>query len=135
MQILHGASALVTQEFDGAKISGSYMALVPKDKKQLNMEFFQWHSKTPYFYHQTYISSYGVRIEKMTFDFDTFLQLEMKLPSFEEQTAITRVLQAADKEISLLEAKAEKLREQKKWLMQILLTGKVRLKIKSNLCS
>lgn len=130
MQILHGASALVTKEFDGAKISGSYIAVVPKEKKQLNMEFFQWYSQTPYFYHQTYISSYGVHIEKMTFDFDTFLQLEMKLPSIEEQSAIAQVLQAADKEISLLKAKAEKLREQKKGLMQQLLTGKVRLKIK-----
>lgn len=129
MQILHGASALVTKEFDGAKISGSYIAVVPKDKQQLDMEFFQWYSQTPYFYHQTYISSYGVHIEKMTFDFDTFLQLEMKLPSIEEQTAIAQVLQAADKEISLLKAKAEKLREQKKGLMQVLLTGKVRLKI------
>jgi type I restriction enzyme S subunit len=129
MQILHGASALVTKEFDGAKISGSYIAVVPKDKKQLNMEFFQWYSQTPYFYHQTYISSYGVHIEKMTFDFDAFLQLEMKLPPIEEQTAIAQVLQAADKEISLLKAKAEKLREQKKGLMQQLLTGKVRLKI------
>lgn len=127
MQILHGASALVTKEFDGAKISGSYIAVVPKEKKQLNMEFFQWYSQTPYFYHQTYISSYGVHIEKMTFDFDTFLQLEMKLPSYEEQTAIAQVLQAADKEIGLLKAKAERLRELKKGLMQVLLTGKKRM--------
>lgn len=127
MQILHGASALVTSEFDGAKISGSYIAVVPKDQKQLNMEFFQWYSQTPYFYHQTYISSYGVHIEKMTFDFDTFLQLEMKLPTIEEQIAISKVLQTADKEIQLLKSLAEKLREQKKGLMQVLLTGKVRL--------
>ncbi|MDY0102559.1 MAG: restriction endonuclease subunit S [Lentimicrobium sp.] len=127
MQILHGASALVTKEFDGAKISGSYIAVVPKDNNMLNMEFFQWYSQTPYFYHQTYISSYGVHIEKMTFDFDTFLQLEMKLPSIEEQTTIAQVLQVADKEISLLKAKAEKLRELKKGVMQVLLTGKVRL--------
>jgi type I restriction enzyme S subunit len=50
-------------------------------------------------------------------------------PSVEEQTAIAQVLQAADKEIGLLKAKAEKLREQKKGVMQQLLTGKVRLKI------
>lgn len=128
MQILHGASALVTKEFDGAKISGSYIAVVAKDKKQLNMEFFQWYSQVPYFYHQTYISSYGVHIEKMTFDFETFLQLETKLPDFEEQTAIAQVLQAADKEILLLKAKTDKLREQKKGMMQVLLTGKVRIK-------
>ncbi|MCB0523659.1 MAG: restriction endonuclease subunit S [Saprospiraceae bacterium] len=47
--------------------------------------------------------------------------------SLEEQIAIAQVLQAADKEISLLKAKAEKLREQKKGLMQLLLTGKKRL--------
>jgi type I restriction enzyme S subunit len=133
MQIVHGASALVTREFEGAKISGSYIAAVAKDSKLLNMEFFNWYSKLPYFYHQALISSYGVHIEKMTFDFDTFLQLEMKLPSIEEQTAIALVLQAADKEISLLKAKAEKLREHKKGLMQRLLTGKVRLNIKEHI--
>ena len=60
---------------------------------------------------------------------DGFSIIKIKLPSYEEQTAIAQVLQAADKEISLLKAKAEKLREQKKGLMQQLLTGKVRLKI------
>lgn len=129
MQILHGASALVTKEFAGAKISGSYIAVVAKDAKLLNMKFFQWYSQLPYFYHQTYISSYGVHIEKMTFDFDTFLALEMKLPSLEEQTAIAHLLQTADQEIQLLKAKVEKMKEQKKGVMQVLLTGKVRLKI------
>jgi type I restriction enzyme S subunit len=47
--------------------------------------------------------------------------------SLEEQTAIAEVLQTADKEIELLKAKAEKLKEQKKGLMQMLLTGKKRL--------
>jgi type I restriction enzyme S subunit len=61
--------------------------------------------------------------------FKTLCQLKLNLPSIEEQTAIAQVLQAADNEISLLKAKAEKLREQKKGLMQVLLTGKVRLKI------
>ncbi|MEO8231470.1 MAG: restriction endonuclease subunit S [Ignavibacteriota bacterium] len=127
MQILHGASALVTKEFSEAKISGSYIAVRAKDLSVLNMGFFNWYSKMPYFYHQTYISSYGVHIEKMTFDFDSFLTLDIKLPSIEEQTAIAQVLQAADKEIQLLKIKMEKLKEQKKGLMQILLTGKKRL--------
>ena len=57
-------------------------------------------------------------------------KLKFRFPiSIEEQTAIAQVLQAADKEISLLKAKAEKLREQKKGLMQQLLTGKKRLKV------
>ena len=47
----------------------------------------------------------------------------------EEQTTIARVLQIADQEISLLKSKADKLRKQKKGMMQVLLTGKVRLKL------
>lgn len=58
---------------------------------------------------------------------DDFFKLKVPYPPHEEQTAVAKVLQAADKEISLLKIKAEKLREQKKWLMQVLLTGKVRL--------
>lgn len=35
------------------------------------------------------------------------------------------------KEIQLLKAKTDKLREQKKGMMQVLLTGRVRIKIKT----
>ncbi|MDP2364002.1 MAG: restriction endonuclease subunit S [Ignavibacteria bacterium] len=52
--------------------------------------------------------------------------------SLKEQTAIAQVLQAADKEIQLLKSKTEKLREQKKGMMQVLLTGKKRLNYDSS---
>jgi type I restriction enzyme S subunit len=61
--------------------------------------------------------------------YDLFSKIKIRIPSIEEQTAIAQVLQAADKEISLLKTKAKKLREQKKGLMQKLLTGRVRLKL------
>jgi len=128
MQILHGASALVTKEFTNTYISGSYIAVVAKDEQLLNMNYFNWYSQLPYFYHQTYISSYGVHIEKMTFDFENFLSLGLTLPTIEEQIEINKVLKTADKEIQLLKAKAAKLQEQKKGIMQLLLTGKKRLK-------
>lgn len=57
-----------------------------------------------------------------------FIKLEFLLPDYKEQTAISQVLKTADKEIELLKTKTEKLREQKKGMMQHLLTGKVRLK-------
>lgn len=60
---------------------------------------------------------------------EDFFALKLTIPPKEEQTAIAQVLQAADKEITLLKAKSEKLREQKKGLMQVLLTGKKRLKM------
>lgn len=56
-----------------------------------------------------------------------YAYLTIPFPSLEEQTAIAEVLQTADKEIELLKAKAEQLKEQKKGLMQQLLTGKKRL--------
>jgi type I restriction enzyme S subunit len=56
-----------------------------------------------------------------------FFSLKITIPNFEEQSAIAQVLQAADKEIQLLKTKTEKLREQKKGMMQQLLTGKKRL--------
>lgn len=128
MQVVHGATGLVSKEFDGMKISGSYIALVARNRAVLNIEFLNWYSKLPYFYHQTYISSFGVHIEKMTFDFESFLVLKIKLPSLPEQTAIANVLQVADKEINLLQQQLDAYREQKKGLMQVLLTGKVRVR-------
>ena len=128
MQIVHGASALVTKEFSGTKISGSYIAVISNDSVVLDIRFFNLHSMTPRFYHQTYISSFGVHIEKMTFDFDSFLSLEMLVPPLDEQKAIVEFIQLIDREILLLKIKAEKLREEKKGLMQVILTGKTRLK-------
>ncbi|HRE97988.1 MAG TPA: restriction endonuclease subunit S, partial [Flavobacteriales bacterium] len=59
-----------------------------------------------------------------------FFSLKVIIPSFEEQFAIAIVLKAADNEIELLKTKLEKFKEQKKGLMQVLLTGKKRLKVK-----
>jgi len=58
-----------------------------------------------------------------------FMKLQIPVPTLKEQTAIAQTLQTADKEIQLLKTKTEKLREQKKGMMQALLTGKKRLKI------
>ena len=99
MQIVHGASGLVTEEFDGMKISGSYIALVAKSREKVDMNFINWYSQTPYFYHQTYVSSYGVHIEKMTFDLESFMSMNIMLPPLPEQKAIAEMLATADNEI------------------------------------
>lgn len=127
MQIVHGASGLVTETFDNAKISGSYIALVAKDDNVLDMEYFNLWSQTPIFYHQTFISSFGVHIEKMTFDLDTFMSFGLSLPSINEQRAIVSVMKSTNKEIELAKQKLSSLQEQKKGLMQVLLTGKKRI--------
>ena len=70
----------------------------------------------------------GASIVRRNLDRETLDEWAFHLPSVDEQTAIAAVLHTADKEIQLLKAKTEKLREQKKGLMQLLLTGKKRLK-------
>ena len=55
--------------------------------------------------------------------------LEVLLPSIKEQQKIASVLNAADKEIEILRKKLDELKNQKKGLMQKLLTGKIRVEI------
>lgn len=55
--------------------------------------------------------------------------LTIDIPDIEEQTAIAEVLSAADREIELLRQDIEQEKQKKKALMQLLLTGIVRVKI------
>lgn len=58
-----------------------------------------------------------------------FFSLKVAVPGFEEQQKIASVLSAADTEISTLEKKLTCLKDEKKALMQQLLTGKRRVKV------
>lgn len=58
-----------------------------------------------------------------------FFDLKMFLPSLQEQTAIANILSSCDEEIRLAQGKLATIKEQKKGLMQVLLTGKRRVKI------
>lgn len=53
--------------------------------------------------------------------------IKFMIPTYQEQTAIAEVLIAADREIELAKEKLERLRRQKRGLMQQLLTGKKRV--------
>lgn len=60
-------------------------------------------------------------------DIEAFVLL---IPPFEEQQAIASILSESNRELDLLRKRLAKLQEQKKGLMQVLLTGKRRLRIK-----
>lgn len=55
--------------------------------------------------------------------------ITISIPDISEQQAIADVLSTADEEIDLLNKKLEALKEQKKGLMQQLLTGQIRVKV------
>jgi type I restriction enzyme, S subunit len=105
-------------------VSPAYTVLKPK--KSINEEFYKQYFKSYEFIGRLATAVIGIRDGKQI-SYDDFCIVKIPYPIIEEQTAIAQVLQAVDKEISLLKAKAEKLREQKKGLMQVLLTGKKRL--------
>ncbi len=65
-----------------------------------------------------------------TVDFKTLSTIKIRLPSdITEQHAIADILSTADDEINLLNQKLEAIKEQKKGLMQQLLTGQIRAKV------
>ena len=124
--IHNGGIGLVTDEFDGHICSNAISSFVVNSTFSLKFILFYLQYPNNYQRFEDYMGGTGQKeiSEKQ------LLEIPIKLPeSNEEQTAIAQVLQAADKEITLLKAKAEKLRELKKGLMQQLLTGKIRLKI------
>jgi type I restriction enzyme S subunit len=130
MQVVHGALGLVTPAFDGMKASGSYISLVAKDDRVLDVSFFDYLTNLPRMYHAVLLASYGVHIEKMTFNLGLYLRTTVLIPpSIEEQGKIVEVLRNIDREIALLKAELELLKEQKRGLMQKLLTGQVRVKV------
>ena len=55
------------------------------------------------------------------------MQLEIPQPSAEEQTAIATVLSDMDAELAALEARRDKTPALKQGMMQVLLTGRIRL--------
>lgn len=60
---------------------------------------------------------------------DNFSTIKIFLPDIKEQSAIADILVSCDNEILLAKQKLNKIRQQKKGLMQVLLTGKKRVNI------
>ena len=125
MQVVHGACGLVKEEHQGMKVSGSYIILRTKNCNAFDIRFFNWLSKMPEMYYKALVSSYGVHIEKMTFDLSDYLKLWIEIPpTVEEQIKIVNALEVFTREICILEIQKNLFGEQKKGLMQQLLTGK-----------
>jgi type I restriction enzyme S subunit len=128
-QVAHGAWGLVTPEFAGSHVSKEYAILVNAAPQKLHMPFFAWLSQTPRMIRLSRVASTGVHIEKLIFDPDVFLRDSIRLPNDrEEQRQIATILDTANQQLSLLRTQRAALDQQKRGLMQRLLTGKLRVK-------
>ena len=58
-----------------------------------------------------------------------FKKLKIEIPKLKEQTAIAEILTAADREIEVLEEKKKIIEAQKKFLLNNLITGKIRVPV------
>jgi len=74
-------------------------------------------------------SEQGASIVRRNLDLKGLLNTIVKIPSIDEQNAIANIFLCVDREINLLEEQKEELKRQKKGLMQLLLTGKVRVQV------
>ena len=124
-QIAHGACGIVPESLDGAVVSNEYNVFVPQ--KETNIEFFFLIMQLPYYKRLFYLMSDGVHIEKLLFKTNDWMKRSLSLPPLHEQQKIATILSTQDKVIELNEKLLAQKQQQKKYLMQQLLTGKKRL--------
>ena len=128
-QIVHGACGIVPPALDGAIVSNEYAVLNTTD--DLDPRFLRYLSETAYFQQTCFHSSVGVHVEKMLFRLDKWLKWPINLPPLEEQQRIVRLLDTASEQEAAAQRQLGLLKEEKKALMQDLLTGKRRVKLPS----
>lgn len=122
------AIAKTTENEIGMIASHRFPMFKTKDKV-LDLDYLLYLFKSPHGKYLLGLASPGGAGRNKTLGQSEFMKLQILVPSLGEQMAIAKVLEVADKEIQLLKNKLEKLKEQKKGLMQVLLTGKKRLTI------
>lgn len=119
------------KDFEKSVVTPLYICFAIKDNKHLDYVFFEQYCETGLFnrYLDKIANEGGRAHGLLNVSVNDFFKLPLNVPSIKEQQAIAEILSAADRDISLLKEKLAKLQQQKKGLMQILLTGKVRLTI------
>lgn len=118
-----GSIDLLTR-FESGVLSPMY--IVFQCKQDLNSEYLYQFLKSDLFLR--YIPKLLQGSVRDSLSFDALEQVKLFIPSLEEQKQIGNLLKIADKEIELLQKEINLLKEQKKGLMQLLLTGIVRVR-------
>ncbi len=106
-------------------VSPAYTVLKPI--VEIDKSFYRYYFKSAEFIGHLAIAVIGIRDGKQI-SYEDFCFVKIPYPNIEEQKAISSVLLQADKEIEIQKQKLAAMQEQKKGLMQVLLTGKKRIK-------
>lgn len=124
MRMWQGVSAY--SNYDGI-VSPAYTILKPNPS--INAKYFAYLFKMPEIIFLFYRFSQGLVDDTRSLKYENFKKIKVFYPpDIKEQTAIVEVLSTADREIDLLRQNIEQEKQKKKALMQLLLTGIVRVK-------
>ena len=118
----------VLKKFDVGIVSPAYKVF-RFNKAYMIPEFGEYFMKTPYMiwlYNTN--SEQGASVVRKNLDLNALLNTKVSIPTLPEQQAIAKILTQADKEIQLLQQKLDLMKQEKKAIMQLLLTGIVRVK-------
>ena len=96
---------------------------------QISQDFLKYYFQSSCWYkYVKEVANYGARHDRISISDGDFFDMPIPLPTKEEQSYIAEVLSTADREIELLQQDIEQEKQKKKALMQLLLTGIVRVK-------
>lgn len=122
MRAWQGAIGTVRTE---GMVSPAYIVAEPND--MVDPLFMDYYMKTNRMVQTIHRQSYGVTDFRLRLYWDSFMPIQCVLPSVKEQKKIAEILTAQNKAIELKEKLLAEKQRQKKYLMQQLLTGKMRL--------
>ena len=122
MRMWQGRSAL--SELEGI-VSPAYTIVTPK--VTIDVRFMAMLIQQPRIVYGFWTHSQGLVSDTLNCKYPDFCQVRVTIPSKKEQTAIANFFIQIDKEIEIQKQKLAALQEQKKGLMQVLLTGKRRM--------
>ena len=117
------------KSFDKAVVTTLYICFKLKEKPQTNIDFFEQYCESGLLNKELVkVANEGGRAHGLlNVTPADFFNMYMSVPSIEEQAAIASVLVNVDQEIELANKKLARLQEEKRGLMQVLLTGKKRI--------
>ena len=119
------AVAIISKEDEGGLVSHRFPTYVI-DQKIVSVEFFRHIILQPFFKQMLDNISPGGAGRNRVLSKKDLLKLEISVPSLEEQHSIAAILNTAHQELKQYQEKLKALQQQKKGLMQQLLTGKIR---------
>lgn len=123
MRMWQGRSALSGLE---GIVSPAYTIVTPKGN--IDVRFMAMLIQQPRIVYSFWTHSQGLVSDTLNCKYPDFCQVKVVIPSKEEQTAVADFFVEIDKEIETQKQKLVAMQAQKKGLMQVLLTGKRRVK-------